>query len=103
MEFRDGDPCIGYGVLQHARESLANSEYSTTASSLSVYLGVATLVTDLRLELNRARYDMLIALIALERATAGGYCAGLDKAPLIVDSAGAGKSSNSSKSDKSDK
>jgi outer membrane protein TolC len=49
---------------------------------LTTYLDTARLLTDLRVELNRARYDQLLALVALERATAGGFCAGLENAPV---------------------
>jgi outer membrane protein TolC len=42
------------------------------------WLSAGTLATDLRVEANRARYQQLLALAALERVTAGGFCAGLD-------------------------
>jgi len=45
------------------------------ARRLTDYLDTARLVTDLRFELNRARYELCVALIALERATAGGFSA----------------------------
>jgi outer membrane protein TolC len=56
-----------------------------TRNALTNRISTATLLTDLRLEMNRARYEMLVALIALERATVGGLCAGLDKAPVAID------------------
>jgi outer membrane protein TolC len=56
------------------------------ARRLTDYLDTARLVTDLRFELNRARYELMVALLALERATAGGFCAGLDKAPAVMES-----------------
>jgi outer membrane protein TolC len=43
------------------------------ARRLTDYLDTARLVTDLRFELNRARYELRVALIALERATGGGF------------------------------
>jgi outer membrane protein TolC len=52
------------------------------ARRLTDYLDTARLVTDLRFEVNRAHYDLRLALIALERVTAGGFCAGLDKVPF---------------------
>jgi outer membrane protein TolC len=56
-------------------------------SALNHWLDTARLLTDLRFEENRARYDLLVALLALERATAGGFCAGLDQAPVVVEPA----------------
>jgi outer membrane protein TolC len=47
-------------------------------ADLTNYLDIARLGTDLRFEINRARYELRIALIALERATAGGFSAGLE-------------------------
>jgi hypothetical protein len=76
--------------VEQARKALPDLEKEGTipqnAGQLTSFLDSARLVTDLRLELNRAHYDMLIALIALERATAGGFCPGLDKAPIAVES-----------------
>jgi hypothetical protein len=37
--------------------------------------------SQIRLELNQARYQLLLALAALERVTAGGICPGFDAAP----------------------
>jgi hypothetical protein len=42
-------------------------------------------LTDMRVLVNEARYLQLLALIALERATGGAFCAGLDKAPQVPD------------------
>ena len=49
------------------------------------WLSAGTLATDLRVEANRARYQQLLALAALERVTAGGFCAGLDGPQLAAD------------------
>jgi outer membrane protein TolC len=51
------------------------------ARRLTDYLDTARLVTDLRFEVNRARYDLRLALITLERATAGGFCAEVATTP----------------------
>jgi outer membrane protein TolC len=53
-------------------------------TELTDYLDIARLATDLRFETNRAQYEMRIALIALERATAGGFCVGVTKAAPIM-------------------
>ncbi len=45
------------------------------ARQLTEFLDTARLVTDLRFELNRAQYELWVSLIALERATAGGFSA----------------------------
>jgi hypothetical protein len=76
-EFRRG--------VKQARAALDATAPPTTTLALGSYLGTATLLTDLRLEMNRARYEMLVGLIALERATAGGVCAGLENAPPAAD------------------
>jgi outer membrane protein TolC len=51
---------------------------STTAQD---WLNAGSLVTELRSQVNTTRYHMLIALAGLERATAGAFCAGFEKAP----------------------
>ncbi len=77
-KFKDG--------VEQARKALPDLEKEgtvpTSPAALTTFLDTARLLTDLRLELNRARYDMLIALISLERVTAGGFSAGLEKAPF---------------------
>ena len=47
--------------------------------------------TQLRADLNKARYEALLALAQLERATAGGFCAKLDTAPERPDEVQAAK------------
>jgi outer membrane protein TolC len=80
--------------VERARVALPDLEKAGTIPrtpvALATFLDTARLLTDLRFELNRARYEMLVALIALERATAGGFCAGLDKAPLAAEPARSG-------------
>jgi outer membrane protein TolC len=49
--------------------------------TLDELLSAGILATQTRLQANQARYQMLLALTALERATAGGFCAGLDAPP----------------------
>jgi outer membrane protein TolC len=48
------------------------------------FLNTALLASQLRVSANEARYELLLALIALERDTAGAFCAGLDKAPQVA-------------------
>jgi outer membrane protein TolC len=48
------------------------------------------LSTDMRVEANQARYQKLIALAALERVTAGGFCAGFTPQPAAPEGNGQG-------------
>jgi len=48
---------------------------------LTGLLEAGNLASQLRSELNKARYEMLLGLAQLERVTAGGFCAKLDEAP----------------------
>ena len=51
--------------------------------SLESLLGTGLVSSQLRTQANEARYQMLIALVTIERATAGTFCAGLDRAPQV--------------------
>ena len=44
-------------------------------------LEAGNIASQMRVEMNRARYQMLLGLAQLERVTAGGFCAKLDQAP----------------------
>jgi outer membrane protein TolC len=66
----------GWKLLE---ETFRNLTDPPDARRLTDFLDTARLVTELRFELNRARYEVQVALIALERATAEGFSAGLDK------------------------
>jgi outer membrane protein TolC len=44
-------------------------------------LEAGNIASQMRVEMNKARYEMLVGLAQLERVTAGGFCAKLDKAP----------------------
>jgi outer membrane protein TolC len=50
-------------------------------------LDAGNLASQLRVELNKARYEMLLGLAQLERVTAGGFCAKLDTAADAPDEA----------------
>jgi outer membrane protein TolC len=63
------------------RESLTLG--SGARAKAESFLGAAVLNSQLRVAANEARYEMLLALIALERATAGTFCAGLEKAGQV--------------------
>jgi outer membrane protein TolC len=65
---------------RRARRSRSLTRLPEQSGDLSSYLDVARLATDLRFEVNRARYELRVALIALERATAGGFCTDAAKA-----------------------
>jgi hypothetical protein len=58
--------------------------FSLTPNGLVNYLTTARQLADLRFEVNRTRYELLLARIALERATVGGFCAEVEKAPVIA-------------------
>ena len=51
------------------------------AGSIDNVLYFQQLSSEMRVEANQARYQKLIALAALERVTAGGFCAGLTPQP----------------------
>jgi outer membrane protein TolC len=77
--------------VAHARKALptmkelvekAPTGFSLTPTGLLNYITTARQLADLRFEVNRTRYELLLARIALERATAGGFCAEVEKAPV---------------------
>jgi outer membrane protein TolC len=65
-------------VFDATDASFKKGERATTVRD---WLNAGTLVTDLKAQVNTTRYQMLIALAGLERATAGGFCAGFETAP----------------------
>ena len=52
-------------------------------------LAIGSQLTELRGQVNQVRYQLLVALAGLERATAGGYCPDFEFAPtcdpIVVD------------------
>jgi outer membrane protein TolC len=59
--------------------------------TISRLLDNGGLASQMRAEVNKARYEMLLALAQLERVTAGGFCARLDTAPDRPDDVAAAK------------
>jgi outer membrane protein TolC len=49
---------------------------------LTQVLMTAQMATELRVQMNEAHYQVLLGLAGLERATAGGFSAGLEKVPV---------------------
>jgi hypothetical protein len=52
---------------------------------LESLLNTALIGSQLRVQANEARFQMLVALIGIERATAGAFSAGLERAPQLAD------------------
>ncbi|MFQ3592000.1 MAG: TolC family protein [Gemmataceae bacterium] len=71
--------------VEEIRPDVADAELFAT--SLTTLLDAGSLASQLRVELNKARYEMLLGLAQLERVTAGGFCARLDAAPDAPDEA----------------
>jgi outer membrane protein TolC len=76
--------------LPHLREAAVTSDRAATAlrtnfnpgaggkGTVEEVLSGGLLATNQKLHLNQARYQALIGLAGLERATAGGFCAGFE-------------------------
>jgi outer membrane protein TolC len=76
--------------LPHLREAATTSDRAATAlrtgfnpgtggkGTVEEVLAGGLLATNQKLHLNQARYQALIGLAGLERATAGGFCAGFE-------------------------
>jgi outer membrane protein TolC len=73
------------------KENFQKGERNTTVRD---WLSAGSLVTDLRSQVNTTRYQMLIALARIERATAGGFCASFETAPTSDSDENAGNSKN---------
>jgi hypothetical protein len=69
-------------AAQGLRESVSESLNRARARSES-FINSALIGSQLRIQANEARYHLLVSLAALERATGGAFCAGLDTAPQI--------------------
>jgi outer membrane protein TolC len=83
--------------LAHYREALQAAQERAEASKMVLKLKApgggllgmpihrvidnGALASQMRAEVNKARYELLLALAQLERVTAGGFCARLDTAP----------------------
>ena len=52
-------------------------------ATLTELLLSGQIAAEARVQAYKSRYEMLLALIALERHTVGGFCAGLDRVPVI--------------------
>jgi outer membrane protein TolC len=65
-------------VFEATDKAFTKGERSITAKD---WLSAGSLVTELRSEVNRARYQLLVSLARLERATAGCFRAGFETAP----------------------
>jgi outer membrane protein TolC len=65
-------------VFDAVRAAFEKGERATTVRD---WLSAGSLVTELRSQVNQVRYQMLIALAGLERATAGAFRAGFEHAP----------------------
>jgi outer membrane protein TolC len=86
--------------LRDLKKGIGNAEKATAGMrdllekperpriSLESLLGTGLVSSQLRTGANEARYQMLLALVALERATGGAFCAGLDRAPEVPPSDG---------------
>jgi outer membrane protein TolC len=62
------------------------------------WLRAGSLATELRVEANRAHYQLRLALAQLERVTAGGFCAGFEsEAPAPAPQGGASNNKNANK------
>src|SRR5262249_10364034 len=57
--------------------------YAKEGTNTAELLIAGQMAADTRVQAYQARYDLLVALIALQRHTVGGYCVGLDQAPQI--------------------
>jgi hypothetical protein len=74
------------GAFPETAKELAEEPqgFSLQPPGLLNYLSTARQLADLRFEVNRMRYELLLARIALERATAGGFCATIEKVPVVL-------------------
>ncbi|MFM7149166.1 MAG: hypothetical protein ACKO23_04920, partial [Gemmataceae bacterium] len=52
---------------------------------METLLNTALIGSQHRLQINESRYQLLIALISLERATGGGFCANLETASPVAE------------------
>lgn len=66
------------------RDQLRTAERNRRGFAEAV-LNTAIIGAQLRVAANEARFQLLVALIALERGTGGTFCAGIDNAPQVAD------------------
>jgi hypothetical protein len=71
--------------VQELREDVVKGD--NFAGGLPQLIKAGTAASQLRYELNKARYEMLLGLAQLERVTAGAFCAKLDQAADAPDEA----------------
>jgi hypothetical protein len=69
-------------LVEKFRQGLINVPSNARFREL---LETAVLATQLNVQINEARFQLLVALAELERVTAGGFCPGLEGAPAIPD------------------
>jgi outer membrane protein TolC len=80
----------------------ASFQKGERATTVRDWLTAGSLVTELRAQVNTTRYQMLVALAGLERATAGAFCAGFETAPT-TDPEKIGKKEKEEEKEKNDK
>jgi len=68
-------------AIKGIRESI--KDFTEVRSRVDALLNTALIGSQLQIGQNEARYQLLIALAGLERATGGAFCAGLEKAGQI--------------------
>lgn len=82
---------LGAGVVHAAnsakgfRAAMKTENRRDSRMRAESFLNAALIGSQMRVQENEARYQLLLALIGLERATGGTFCAGLDHAPQIAD------------------
>lgn len=76
---------------QRAEEARALYEKAGEPELMRQLLDTGAVASQMRADVNKARYDMLLNLAQLERVTAGGFCAKIDSAPDRPDDVAAAK------------
>jgi outer membrane protein TolC len=82
-------------IFEEQTKRFANEEVGGTSQRFDEWLNGGVLASQLRLELNRTRFQRLVGLAQLEHATSGGFCPGLEAAPEEAKSKAESNQSNS--------